>query len=58
MTKDELRMLSEGDPTPDIEREARAVVFFFLVVLCAILVCVLTMGLCYGAYELVMWLMA
>lgn len=58
MTKDELKMMNDGVPEPDIEREAQAVVFFFLVALCAILVCVLTMGLCYGVYELVMWLIA
>ena len=58
MTKDELKMLSEGDPKPDVEREAMAVVFFFVMALCAILVCALAMGMLYGVYELVMLLIA
>ena len=55
MTKAELRQLSEGDPEPDIEKEGRAVMFFFLLSLCAILTLFLVMGLCYGLYELVKW---
>lgn len=58
MTKDELTMLSDGVPEPDIEREAQAVVFFFVMAVCAILVGALAMGVLYGVYELVMWLIA
>lgn len=42
----------------DIEIEGQAVVMTFVLAACAILVCFLVGGLCYGIYELVMWLIS
>lgn len=44
------------DGRPQIEMEMSAAIGFLLLASCAILVCFLVSALCYGIYELVMWL--
>ena len=56
MTKEQKRMLCDGDPEPDIVREARAAIIFLLLVVCAVLLCALVAGATYGVYELVQYI--
>ena len=42
----------------DIEIEGQAIVMTFLLAACAILVCFLVGGVCFGIYELIMWLLS
>ena len=56
MTKEEKKLMCEGEPDPDIAKEAKAVLFFFVMAVCAILVCLLAAFLFYGVCELVKWL--
>ena len=49
-------MLCDGDPEPDIVREARAAIIFLLLVVCAVLLCALVAGATYGVYELVQYI--
>lgn len=53
LTEQQKRLMNDGDPEPDIVREAQAVMFFFLAVLCALLVAALVIGVGYGIYALV-----
>lgn len=56
MMKEEKKLMCEGEPDPDIAKEAKAVLFFFVMAVCAILVCLLAAFLFYGVCELVKWL--
>lgn len=53
MTKDELRMLSEGDPTPDIVKEGRACLMTLVLFVCAIIVVAAVCGAFWLVSELV-----
>ncbi len=56
LTEEQKKLMCEGDPQPDIVREAQAVMFLFVAVLCALLVCVLVAGIGYGLYSLYQYL--
>ena len=56
MMKEEKKLMCEGEPDSDIAKEAKAVLFFFVKEVCAILVCLLAALLFYGVCELVKWL--
>ena len=53
MTKDELRMLSEGDPTSDIVKEGKACLMTLVLFVCAILVVAAVCGAFWLVSELV-----
>ena len=44
MTEEEKRMLAEGTNDPDIVREGKAVMFFFIAVVCVVLICAVVVG--------------
>lgn len=52
------RKLIEGDPDPCIKTEGRAALFTLVLAVCAIVLCALAAAMCYGIYELIMWLMS
>ena len=53
LTEEQKRLMCEGDPQPDIVREAQAVMFLLVAVICALLVAALVIGVGYGIYALV-----
>lgn len=54
MTKDELRMLSEGDPTPDIVKEGKACLMTLVLFVCAILVVAAVCGAFWLVQQVIM----
>ena len=49
---------SVGVSKTDIEIEGQAIVMTLVFAACAILVCFLVVGVCFGIYELIMWLLS
>lgn len=49
LTEEEKRLMNNGDPQPDIVREAKAALFVLIVFVCAVLVC----GAVFGVFWLI-----
>lgn len=57
LTEEEKRLMNDGDPYPDIVREAKAALFVLIVFVCAMLVCGCVFGVFYLLNKLVEWLL-
>ena len=56
LTEEEKRLMNDGDPQPDIVREAKAALFVLIVFVSAMLVCGAVFGVFYLLNKLVEWL--
>ena len=53
LTEEEKRLMNNGDPQPDIVREAQAALFVLIVFVCAILVCGAVVGVFWLINEII-----
>lgn len=56
LTEEEKRLMNNGDPQPDIVRDAQAALFVLIVFVCAILVCGAVVGVFYLLSKIAEWL--